>query len=97
MNRPFTPFDGQREENITCSDIFNTPLSNNIHVKLLGYPNILRVELFALLLAIEDIKKLTMDTFIFTNNLNSIYLSLNHIRHPPSQFNLQTNSSLSSS
>ena len=87
MDGSFTPYDGQGNGNIVSSGIFNTPLAINIVAKLLSYPNILRAELYALLLAIEHTKKLTIDTFIFTNNLNNIYLLLNHIRHPSSQYN----------
>lgn len=39
------------------------------------------------LLAIEHTKSLTIDTFIFTNNLNNIYLLQIHIQHPSSQNN----------
>lgn len=61
-NDAFTPLDGQGKGNIAGSGVFNAPLAINIATKLLGFPNILRGELYTLLLAIEHTTKLTMDT-----------------------------------
>ena len=38
-------------------------------------------------MAIEHIKSLTMDTFIFMDTINNIYLLLNHIKLPSSKYN----------
>ena len=84
MAGSFTPSDGQGEGNIVGLGIFNTQLVINIIAKLLSYPNILRAKLYALLLAIEQTKKLTTGNFIFTDKLNNIYLLLNHIKRPSS-------------
>ena len=60
---------------------------NNIQIaeRLPGYPNILRAELNAILIAIKTIQTTQRDTYIFTDSLNSIYLINNHIQHPTSQ------------
>jgi hypothetical protein len=60
---------------------------NNTQIakRLPGYQNILRAELYAILLAIKNIKTTQTDTYIFTDNLNNIYLINNHIQHPTSQ------------
>ena len=64
-----------------CSPYKNT----RILERLLGYPNILRAKLNAVLIAIKNIQNTQQDTYIFTNNLNIIYLINNHIQHPTSQ------------
>lgn len=67
--------------------VYNGPFQIHIAMKLMGYLNILQVELFAILLAIEHTRSLNMDAFIFTNNLNNIYIPLNHIKHCSSEYN----------
>jgi hypothetical protein len=56
-------------------------------ISLLGYPNILLANLYALLIAVEHNKMLPKDTFIFTYSLNNIYFLLNLIRNPSSHYN----------
>lgn len=85
----FTPPNNNHHGNIRDFDVFNGPLNIHIAAKVPRYPNILCVELYALLLAVEHTKLLTTNTFIFTDNLNNIYLLLNQLEtHPPNTITL---------
>lgn len=75
LPKPFSP---------CASHLSNHTIQINIDACLLGYPNISRVELYAILLAMEQTNTLTIDTYIFTNILNNTYLLLNHIKNPSS-------------
>jgi hypothetical protein len=63
--------------------------ANNLRIaeRLPSLQNILRVELYTILIAIQGAQHHMQDTQIFTNSLNSIYLIHNHMRHPSSQHN----------
>ena len=73
--------------NTTGSGVYSP--ANNIRIadRLPGLQNILRAQLNAILIAIQSTQYHTRDIHIFTNNLNSIYLINNRIRHPSSQHN----------
>ena len=77
--------EGLVEGNIAGSGVYSPHENTKISERLLGYPNILRVELNAILIAIKHIQHTQRDTYIFTYSLNSIYLINNHIHHPTSQ------------
>jgi ribonuclease HI len=71
--------------NTAGSGVYSPNNDTRIAKQLPGYQNILRAELYAILLAIKNIKITQTDTHIFTDSLNSIYLINNHIQHPTSQ------------
>lgn len=71
-NNSFTPPYKRWNGNIIGVGVFNGPLQIEIDVKLLGYPNIVWVELYVLFLAIENSKALNTYTFFFIDNLNNI-------------------------
>ena len=73
--------EGQIIGNTAGSGVYSP--NNNIQIaeKLPRYPNILRAELNALLIAINTIQIIQTDTHIFTDSLNNIYLINNHIQH----------------
>jgi hypothetical protein len=83
--------EGQIVSNTAGSGVYNP--NNNIQIaeRLLGYPNILRAELNAILIAIKTIQTTQINTNIFTDSLNNIYLINNHIQHPTSQHHIHTN------
>ena len=60
----FKSLDNQGNENIAGVGVSNGPLQIHIAAKLLIYPNILKVELYALLLTIEHTKRNTPNTFV---------------------------------
>ena len=76
---------GQIEGNIARSRIYSPSNNTKISEWLPGYQNILRAKLNAKLIAIKTIQHTQLDTYIFTKNLNSIFLINNHIQHPTSQ------------
>ena len=53
-----------------------------IEGKFLRLPNILCLKLYALLIALTAIINQLQNKYIFTDNLNIIYLISNHIHHP---------------
>ena len=65
--------------------IYSPNKNIQISKRLPGYQNILRAELNAILIAIKTVQPTQMDTHIFTDSLNNIYLINNHIQHPTSQ------------
>jgi hypothetical protein len=65
----------EKKKNNVGAKFLIGPLQVNILACLPGYPNILRGELYTLLIAAEHTKTLSIYTFIFTYNLNNIYLS----------------------
>lgn len=85
-NMSFTPSKAQGSDNIACSWVFDNPLDTQIVAKLVGYPNIICAKLYTLLLAIEHTKLLNSDMYIFKNNLIRIYVLINHVQHPSSQY-----------
>jgi ribonuclease HI len=77
--------EGQIVGNTAGSGVYIPNNNTQIAKRLPCYQNILRAELYALLLAIKNIKITKINTHIFTDNLNSINLINNHIQHPTSQ------------
>ena len=73
--------------NTTGSGVYCPANNLRIAERLPSLQNILRAELTTLLIAIQGTQQHTQDTHIFTDNLNSIYLIHNYIRHPSSQHN----------
>ena len=82
---PSKKSEGQIEGNTAISGIYSPNNNTQISKSLLGYQNILRVELNAILIAIKNIQTTKTDIHIFSHNLNNIYLINNHIQHPTSQ------------
>jgi hypothetical protein len=82
MDGAFTPSYGIDKGNITGPSVFNGPLNINIGAKLFGYPNILKVALYTLLLAIEHTKLLTTNTFISTLTTYTYFQTLLDTQHP---------------
>ena len=82
---PTTNFEGQIIGNIAGSGVYSPHNKIQISERLPEYQNILRAELNAILIAIKTIQTTQIDTHIFTNSLNNIYLINNHILHPTSQ------------
>lgn len=74
--------DGDGNGNIANAGIFNKLAQTNIATRLPRYPYILQAKFYALLLTMEHKKSLTMDTFSFIDNLNSIHLLLNYLKKP---------------
>ena len=86
-NGSFIPPDKHGIGNTTEFGVYSP--ANNIRIaeRLPSLQNILRVELNAILIAIQSTQHHTQDIHLLTDNLNSIYLINNHIRHPSSQYN----------
>ena len=61
--------------------------NNDLHIvdKLLGLPNIQCAKPYALFIGLIATKDQLQDTFMFTDNLNNLYLCNKHICHPSSQ------------
>ena len=76
--------EGQIVGNTAGAGVYSPNNDTRIAKRLPGYQNILRAELYAIFLAIKNIKTTQTDTHIFTDSLNSIYLINNHIQHPTS-------------
>ena len=89
MDGTFTPpsknSEGQIVGNTAGSGVYSPYRNTRILERLPGYPNILRAELNAILIAIKNTQNTQQDTYVFTNSLNDIYLINNHIQHPTSQ------------
>ena len=81
------PFDKDNNNYIACARVYSNLLKIQIAIKLPVYPNILTTKVYALLLAVEHTKTLNTNIFIFTDNVNSIYLLFNHVKHPSSLYN----------
>ena len=77
--------EGQIVGNTAGSGVYNPNNNTQIAERLPSYPNILRAELNAILIAIKTIQNTQINTHIFTDSLNNIYLINNHIQHPTSQ------------
>jgi hypothetical protein len=84
---PSKPEELDEPNDIARYDIYNNEKNIKISLKLPGLQNIVRAELTA----IHDILKLTATdtkpTYIFIDNLNSIYLINTHLKHPTSHNN----------
>jgi hypothetical protein len=85
MDGSFINPEGLIEGNTAKSGVYSLNNNTKFSKRLLGYQNILIAELKEILIAIENIQITQIDTHIFTNNLNNIYLINNHIQHPTSQ------------
>jgi ribonuclease HI len=77
--------EGHIEGNTAGSGVYSPNNNTKIAERLPGYQNILKAELNAILLAVKNIQLTKIDTHIFTDSLNSIYLINNHIHRPTSQ------------
>ena len=83
----FIPLDGKGSGNLAGSGVYSQLDNIQIAERLPRFQNILRVELYAIWLALANTQELNHDINIFTDSLNSIYLINNHVRRPSSQHN----------
>ena len=77
--------EGLIKGNTTWWGVYSPKNNTQISERLPGYQNILRAKLSTILIVIKTIQITRIDTQIFTDNLNSIFLINNHIQHPTSQ------------
>ena len=86
-NGSFIPHDNKGACNTVGSSVYC--LTNNLWIveRFPWLRNILRAKLNTIRIVGSSTQHHTQDTFVFTDQLNTIYLLHNHIRHPSSHHN----------